>query len=101
MPDYKLEIYKDKRGDIRWRRTAENGEIVGASSEGYSSRKHCLANAERDTATDNWEFYRDKRGGYRWRCFSPANKKQVGKSTEAFSSKKNAENNARINGWKG
>jgi hypothetical protein len=25
----------------------------------------------------------------------------VGKSTEAFSSKKNAENNARINGWKG
>ena len=46
-------------------------------------------------------LYRDKRGGYRWRCFSPANKKQVGKSTEAFSSKKNAENNARINGWKG
>jgi uncharacterized protein len=91
MPDYKLEIYKDKRGDIRWRRTAENGEIVGASSEGYSSRKHCLANAERNTARDN----------YRWRCFSPANKKQVGKSTEAFSSKKNAENNARINGWKG
>ncbi len=29
------------------------------------------------------------------------NKKQVGKATEAFSSKKNAENNARINGWKG
>ncbi|MGL4297128.1 MAG: YegP family protein, partial [Aestuariivirga sp.] len=58
MPDYKLDVYKDKRGDFRWRRTAENGEIVGASSEGYSSRKHCLANAERDTATDTWEFYR-------------------------------------------
>jgi len=30
MPDYKLDVYKDKRGDFRWRRTAENGEIVAA-----------------------------------------------------------------------
>ena len=28
MPDYKLDIYKDKRGDIRWRRTAENGRWI-------------------------------------------------------------------------
>jgi uncharacterized protein YegP (UPF0339 family) len=47
-----------------------------------------------------FEVYRDKAGKHRWRCFSPANKKQVGKSTEAFSSSANAKNNARINGYR-
>jgi uncharacterized protein len=101
MADYTLDIYKDKRGEFRWRRTAANGEIVGASSEGYKAKRDCEANANRDTSADRWEFYKDKRGGHRWRCFSTANKKQVGKATEAFSSKKNVENNASMNGWKG
>ncbi len=101
MPDYTVDIYKDKRGEFRWRRTATNGEIVGASSEGYKAKKDCEANASRDTSGDTWEFYKDKSGGSRWRCFSPANKKQVGKSTEAFSSPAAAKNNARMNGWKG
>jgi uncharacterized protein YegP (UPF0339 family) len=47
------------------------------------------------------EIYGDKRSRLRWRAKSLANGKQVGKSTEGFSSKKNAENNASINGWKG
>ena len=57
MADYKLEIYKDKRGEFRWRRTAENGEIVGASSESYKAKKDCEANANRDTGADRsrWE----------------------------------------------
>ena len=101
MADYTLEVYKDKKGEFRWRRTASNGEIVGASSEGYVAKKDCEANANRDTAADNWEFYKDKAGKHRWRCFSPANKKQVGKSTEAFSSAANAKNNARMNGYAG
>lgn len=42
------EIYKDTRGEWRWRRTASNGRIVGSSSEGYSSRANCIANAERN-----------------------------------------------------
>lgn len=41
------EFYQDKAGEWRWRRTARNGEIVGASSEGYSSRRDCVANARR------------------------------------------------------
>ena len=101
MAGYTLEYYKDKSGGYRWRRTASNGEIVGASSETYSSKKNAEDNANRDTSKDRWEFYKDKRGGHRWRCFSTANKKQVGKATEAFASKKNAENNAKLNGWKG
>ncbi len=101
MSDSKLEIYKDKRGEFRWRHTAANGEIVGASSESYKAKKDCEANASLDMAKDKWEFYKDKRGEHRWRAKSTANGKQVGKATEGFSSKKNAENNAGLNGWKG
>lgn len=101
MADYTLEIYKDKRGEFRWRRTASNGVIVGASSEGYKAKRDCEANANRDTVNDRWEFYKDKAGGHRWRCFSTANKKQVGKATEAFASSSGCKTNARINGWKG
>ena len=101
MADYSLDIYKDKKGEFRWRRKASNGEIVGASSESYKAKKDCEANANRDTSGDKWEFYKDKAGKSRWRCFSTANGKQVGKATEAFSSPANAKNNARMNGWKG
>ena len=43
----KWEIYKDKAGEWRWRRTASNGQIVGASSEGYVNKSDCIANAQR------------------------------------------------------
>jgi uncharacterized protein len=101
MAEHSLEIYKDKSGGFRWRRTAGNGEIVGAASESYKSKKDCEANATRDTSKDKWEFYKDKAGKSRWRCFSTANGKQVGKGTEAFSSPANAKNNAKMNGYKG
>lgn len=41
------EFYQDKKGEWRWRCIASNGRIVGASSEGYSSRANCVANAQR------------------------------------------------------
>lgn len=41
------EFYKDKASEWRWRRTAGNGRIVGASSEGYINRSDCEANARR------------------------------------------------------
>jgi len=43
----KWEFYKDTRNEWRWRRTAPNGQIVGASTEGYSSREACVDNAKR------------------------------------------------------
>ena len=101
MAEAKLEFYQDKSGEWRWRRTAVNGRVTGASSEGYKSKSDCEANASRDGAKDRWEFYTDKAGGFRWRAFSTANGKQVGKSTEAFKAKKDCEYNAGLNGWKG
>lgn len=44
----KWEFYKDKGDDWRWRRTAPNGKIVGASSEGYKNKSDCIANAKRN-----------------------------------------------------
>ncbi|HAG1192602.1 TPA: DUF1508 domain-containing protein [Salmonella enterica] len=44
----KWEIYQDNKKEWRWRRTASNGRIVGASTEGYSSRYNCVENARRN-----------------------------------------------------
>lgn len=41
------EIYDTSSG-WRWRRVASNGRIVGASTESYSSRENCEANARRN-----------------------------------------------------
>ena len=47
----KWEFYKDASGDWRWRRTAPNGEIVGASTEGYKNKADAIANAQRNGYT--------------------------------------------------
>ncbi|KAB1072780.1 DUF1508 domain-containing protein [Methylobacterium planeticum] len=38
-------------GGWRWRRTASNGRIVGASTEAYVSKTHCIENARRNGMT--------------------------------------------------
>lgn len=42
---FNWEIYTDNKGEYRWRATASNGEIVGASTEGYKNRSACEKNA--------------------------------------------------------
>lgn len=49
------EFYRDRAGDWRWRRTATNRKIVGASSEGYRNRSDCEANARRHGWQDEGE----------------------------------------------
>jgi len=53
---------KDANGDTweiyqsngwRWRRTARNGDIVGASTEAYVNRSDCIDNARRNGMTCN------------------------------------------------
>ncbi|GJE43249.1 YegP family protein [Methylobacterium soli] len=41
------EIYKNRDG-WRWRRTASNSRIVGASTEPYEGKTHCIENARRN-----------------------------------------------------
>ncbi|WP_203142654.1 YegP family protein [Marinobacter mangrovi] len=42
----KWEIYKDKADLWRWRRTAGNGNIIGASTQGYVNKADCVSNAK-------------------------------------------------------
>ncbi len=41
-----FKIYKDKRGKFRWRVVAENGKIVGSSSQGFANRRLAKENVE-------------------------------------------------------
>jgi len=102
------EFYKDKKGEHRWRRTASNGNIVGAATEGYSSKSLAEANAERHGfngnpgkkgADDKWEFYKDKGGQHRWRR-TAKNGEIVGSSSEGYSSSAGCKENAERNGCK-
>jgi Outer membrane protein and related peptidoglycan-associated (lipo)proteins len=44
----KWEFYKDHENKWRWRRTAPNGNIVGAATEGYVNKADCEGNARRN-----------------------------------------------------
>lgn len=108
-PD-KWDIYKDKRGEYRWRRrNGVNNKIVAASTEGYKARSDCKDNAERHGMDgnprkfgkgDSWEFYKDKTGDHRWRRRA-TNKEIVGASSEGYRSKQSAQENAKLCGFKG
>ena len=39
-------IYKDKRGKYRWRVIADNGKIIGSSSQGFANRKLAVENID-------------------------------------------------------
>lgn len=45
--DDKWEFYKDSQNEWRWRRTASNGRIVGAATQGYINKVDCIDNARR------------------------------------------------------
>ena len=36
-----FEIYKDAKGEFRWRLKATNGQIIGTSGEGYVAKADC------------------------------------------------------------
>ncbi len=40
----KLKYYQDRKGGWRWTLYARNGNVVGASSEGYKTRAKAVAN---------------------------------------------------------
>ena len=56
----KWEIYKDTEEQWRWRRTAPNGNIIGASTQAYKNKADCEGNARRNGWKRNLLF--QKRG---------------------------------------
>jgi len=41
----KFEVYKDKKGEFRFRLKSSNGQVI-ATGEGYSTKKACLNGIE-------------------------------------------------------
>jgi uncharacterized protein YegP (UPF0339 family) len=82
-----IEFYQDEsdKKDWRWRVKASNGQNIGKSSEGYSSRS---------AAENNVQFYQDEsdKKDWRWRVWA-GNGQQIGASEEGFSRKENAQSN--------
>lgn len=43
----KAEIYKDRKGEFRWRLLAFNGKIIDAATEGFKTRASCVGNLKK------------------------------------------------------
>lgn len=43
----KVEFFRDRKREWRWRLVSSNGRVIGASSEGYRWRSRCVENFER------------------------------------------------------
>lgn len=52
MTTDKSTLYRDSAGEWRWRRVAANGDIVGASTEGYEHENDARANYLRNEGLD-------------------------------------------------
>ena len=39
----KFELYKDKKGEFRWRLVASNGQTIASSGEGYTEKTSAKA----------------------------------------------------------
>lgn len=54
----KIEVYKDRSGEYRWRYIARNGNIMATSSEGYVNRGDAVSAVE-TLWEDSWEWAND------------------------------------------
>lgn len=46
MAGCKFTVYRDNRGEYRWRFQAGNNEIIATSSEGYTEKRSCYHSIE-------------------------------------------------------
>lgn len=69
MPNaMKIETYTDKRGKIRWRFIAGNGEQIARSSKGYADDCSLVEDlAHIVDKNHDAQLYKDKKGEWRWR----------------------------------
>lgn len=43
---YRFELYKDAKGEFRWRLVATNGQTIATGGEGYKSKESAKAGIE-------------------------------------------------------
>lgn len=52
----RIQPYKDDAGEYRWRRIAENGNIIAVSGEGYKNKQDALEMAEKQFPDDRLDW---------------------------------------------
>lgn len=48
----RIDVYRDKKGEWRWRMVARNGRIIADSGESYKRKKACVDIATKIATTD-------------------------------------------------
>lgn len=87
----KFELYKDKRGEFRWRLKAGNGSILATAGESFVAKADAVESITRikkHAASDKltFEVYLDKASESRWRLKS-TNGQIVASSSESYVAK--------------
>lgn len=88
-----FQIYRDNRGEFRFRLKAMNGEIV-LTSEGYSTKANCvkaIASVKRNATIGDRYERRTSKNGMNYFTLKAANSQVIGVS-EMYSSKSGLEN---------
>lgn len=89
----KFEIFKDKRGETRFRLKSGNGQIILAS-EGYKRKSSCLNGVEsvRKNSQQDDRFERKKTRGGKFMFNLRARNGQVIGTSESYDAEKSREN---------
>lgn len=99
--NYDWEFYQDAENNWRWRTTAQNGQITGAASEGFSNKESAERNASLVGYNNtygtykeiNWQFYTDADGDWRWRLTAD-NGRIVAAASQGYKNRSDCEQNA-------
>ena len=89
----KFEIFKDKKGEFRFRLKASNGETI-LSSEGYKAKRSCengIASVKKNGKASNQFERKTAKNGKSYFLLKAKNHQVVGKS-EMYNSVKSMEN---------
>jgi uncharacterized protein YegP (UPF0339 family) len=47
----RIEVYKDRADEWRWRKVADNGNVIAESGEGYKNKSHAVDMARQELGT--------------------------------------------------
>jgi len=85
----KFELFKDKKGEFRWRLKANNHKVIADSGEGYKQKASCnhgIDLVKQLAKKADFEVFQDKRGEFRWRL-KAENNQVIADSGEGYKRK--------------
>lgn len=91
-----FEVYKDAKGEYRWRLKSANGKVIATPGQGYKEKADCLdsiksiqSEAGKKGSKMKFETYEDAEKEYRWRL-KAATGKVVAVSSQGYKAKADA-----------